>query len=66
MPLDLTYLILIPAILFSLWAQARVKTTYARYSKAFAGLTGQEAARMVLEMNDDLWDTYQTCLERQG
>ena len=52
MPLDLTYLILIPAILFSLWAQARVKTTYARYSKAFAGLTGQEAARMVLEMND--------------
>lgn len=51
MPLDLTYLILIPAILFSLWAQARVKTTYARYSKAFAGLTGQEAARMVLEMN---------------
>ena len=25
--------------------------TYARYSKAFAGLTGQEAARMVLEMN---------------
>ena len=51
MPLDLTYLILIPAILFSMWAQARVKTTYARYSKAFAGLTGQEAARMVLEMN---------------
>ena len=51
MPLDLTYLILIPAILFSLWVQARVKTTYARYSKAFAGLTGQEAARMVLEMN---------------
>lgn len=51
MPLDLTYLILIPAILFSLWAQARVKTTYARYSKAFAGMTGQEAARMVLEMN---------------
>ena len=51
MPLDLTYLILIPAILFSLWAQARVKTTYARYSKAFAGLTGQEAARLVLEMN---------------
>lgn len=51
MPLDLTYLILILAILFSLWAQARVKTTYARYSKAFAGLTGQEAARMVLEMN---------------
>jgi hypothetical protein len=21
--------------------------------------------RTVFEMNDDLWDTYQTCLERQ-
>ena len=48
---DATYLILIPAILFSLWAQSQVKNTYARYSKAFAGLTGEKAARMVLEMN---------------
>lgn len=48
---DTTYLILIPAILFALWAQSRVKSTYARYSKEFAGLTGAEAARMVLEMN---------------
>ena len=48
---DATYLILIPAILFSLWAQSQVKNTYAHYSKAFAGLTGEEAARMVLEMN---------------
>ena len=48
---DTTYLILIPAILFSLWAQSQVKNTYARYSKAFAGLTGEGAARMVLEMN---------------
>jgi len=48
---DATYLILIPAILFSLWAQSQVKNTYARYSQEFAGLTGAEAARMVLEMN---------------
>lgn len=48
---DTTYLILIPAILFALWAQSRVKSTYARYSKEFASLTGAEAARMVLEMN---------------
>jgi len=48
---DSTYLILLPAILFALWAQSRVKSTYAKYSKAFAGLTGEEAARMVLEMN---------------
>ena len=48
---DSTYLILIPAILFALWAQSRVKSTYAKYSREFAGLTGAEAARMVLEMN---------------
>ncbi len=48
---DPTYLILLPAILFALWAQSRVKSTYARYSQEFAGLTGAEAARMVLEMN---------------
>ena len=48
---DSSILILIPAILFALWAQFRVKNTYAQYSKAFAGLTGAEAARMVLEMN---------------
>ncbi len=48
---DTTYLILIPAIIFALWAQTRVKSTYAKYSKVFAGLTGAEAARMVLEMN---------------
>lgn len=48
---DMTYLILIPAILFTLWAQSRVKSTYARYSKEFAGLTGAEAALMVLDMN---------------
>ena len=48
---DSTYLILLPAILFALWAQSRVKSTYAKYSKTFAGLTGEEAARMVLEMN---------------
>ena len=48
---DTTYLILLPAILFALWAQNQVKSTYAQYSKKFAGLTGEAAARMVLEMN---------------
>lgn len=48
---DSSILILLPAIVFALWAQARVKSTYAQYSKVFAGLTGAEAARMVLEMN---------------
>ena len=27
---------------------------------------GVRLGRTVFEMNDDLWDTYQTCLERQG
>lgn len=48
---DTSILILLPAILFALWAQFRVKKTYAQYSKEFASLTGAEAARMVLEMN---------------
>ena len=48
---DTSILILLPAILFALWAQFRVKNTYAQYSKEFASLTGAEAARMVLEMN---------------
>ena len=48
---DTSILILLPAILFALWAQSRVKSTYAKYSKEFASLTGAEAARMVLEMN---------------
>lgn len=48
---DTSILILLPAILFALSAQSRVKSTYAKYSKEFASLTGAEAARMVLEMN---------------
>ena len=48
---DTSILVLIPAVLFALWAQSRVKSTYAKYSKEFASLTGAEAARMVLEMN---------------
>lgn len=48
---DTSILILLPAVLFALWAQSRVKSTYAKYSKEFASLTGAEAARMVLEMN---------------
>ena len=48
---DTSILILLPAILFALWAQSRVKSTYAKFFKEFASLTGAEAARMVLEMN---------------
>ncbi len=51
---DFYYIVLIlPAILISLWAQVRVSGTFNRYSKVYSykGLTGAQAARKVLEMN---------------
>ena len=47
---DTTFFLLIPAIILALYAQARVKGTYARYSRIMAqsGLTGAEAARSLL------------------
>jgi len=47
---DTTFLILIPAIILALYAQARVKGTYARYAKVMArsGVTGAQAARSLL------------------
>ncbi|HWQ50494.1 MAG TPA: zinc metallopeptidase [Terriglobales bacterium] len=51
---DYTYFILVvPAILFSLWAQARVQSTYAKYSKVHArsAVTGQGAAGSILREN---------------
>ena len=49
--MDLTYLMLVlPAVLFSLWASARVKSTYKTYRtvRNCRGLSGAEAARRVL------------------
>jgi Zn-dependent membrane protease YugP len=47
---DATFILLIPAIILALYAQVRVKGTYARYSRVIAqsGLTGAEAARSLL------------------
>ena len=47
---DTTFILLIPAILLALVAQARVKGAYARYSKVLArsGMSGAEAARSLL------------------
>ena len=47
-----SYLVLVlPALLFSLWAQWKVKSTFAKYSKIASerNMTGAEAARMVLQ-----------------
>lgn len=50
---DWTYLVLIPGLLFALWAQAKVKSNFARYGKVptRAGRTAAEAARILLDRN---------------
>ena len=51
---DWTYLVLVlPGLLFSLWASSRVNSTFQKYSKiqTLRGLTGAEAAQEVLRSN---------------
>ncbi len=49
--LDPTYFLVIIGALISLWASARVKSTYAKYSKvrSMSGMSGAEAARQLLD-----------------
>lgn len=49
--LDWTMIILFPAILLAMWAQARVKNAFAIYSRVHSrsGLTAREAARRILD-----------------
>ena len=52
--LDISYLVLVlPCIIFSLWASASVKSTFNRYSKvhSYRRLTGAQAAQRVLSAN---------------
>ncbi len=54
MYIDMTYIILVlPAVLLSLWASWNVKNTFKTYSRQqnSRGLTGAEAARRVLDAN---------------
>lgn len=50
---DSTYLILVPALILSLWAQSRISSTFNKYSKIYSskGYTGSEVARMILDSN---------------
>ena len=51
---DWTYLILVmPAVLLSMWASSNVKGTFQRYSDQYnrRGITGAQAARRVLDAN---------------
>ena len=44
-------LILLPAILIAMYAQNKVKSTYAQYSRVAnrSGMTGSDAARLILD-----------------
>jgi Zn-dependent membrane protease YugP len=46
-------LFMIPGLILMLWAQSRVKNTYAKYGKTpnYLGVTGAQAARQVLDAN---------------
>lgn len=50
---DSTILLMIPVMIFVIWAQANVKSTYAKYAKVptLRGLTGADAARCILDAN---------------
>ncbi|MCZ7585870.1 MAG: zinc metallopeptidase [Deltaproteobacteria bacterium] len=50
---DPTIILLIPAIILGIWAQARVSRSFRKYSKvpSGTGMTGAQAARRVLDRN---------------
>ncbi len=50
---DMTYLVLVlPAIIFALWAQSNVNGTFNKYSKiTVPGMTGYDSARAILDAN---------------
>lgn len=50
---DPTFIILIPAIIFTVYAQRKVQSTYATYSRVATrkGITGGQTARMILNSN---------------
>ncbi len=51
---DTYYIVLVlPALLISMWAQAKVQSTFAKYSRVFShrGITGRETAETILREN---------------
>ena len=51
---DPTFIILIPAIILSFWAQMKVSTTFNRYSQVTSrsGMTGAQVAQAILKSNN--------------
>ena len=50
---DWTILLLIPGVVFAIWAQIKVQSTYKKYSSypTRRGMTGAQAARRILDQN---------------
>ena len=50
---DPTFVLLIPALIFAMWAQWKVQSTYQKYSQVRAanGLTGREMAKAIMLRN---------------
>ena len=49
---DTTYLVLVlPAVLFALWAQFNVNSTFGKYNNVPSGMTGYESAKAILDAN---------------
>jgi len=48
---DRTMIILIPALIISIWAQMKIKSSYTKYSQVYSrnGYTGSQVARMILD-----------------
>lgn len=48
---DRTMIILLPALIISLWAQMKIKSSYAKFSRVHSsnGYTGSQVARMILD-----------------
>lgn len=49
---DYTFIIIIPALIFAIYAQVKVKSTFSKYSRANTrGMTGAMAAQQLLQQN---------------
>ena len=61
---DPTYLLLIPALIFALYAQSKVSSTFQRYLRvaSSSGLTGAQVARRILDSNG----LYDVAVEQVG
>ena len=61
---DPTWIIILPALILSIWAQSNVNSTFKKYSQIHnhMGYTGADAARKILDMNG----LYNVRIERVG